>query len=110
MNIILIGFGDFPNQKSELEEVLTEGEHKVVASLDEADVVFVPHHSDELFPADKPWIAVWIKGIAARWPDLSELNNQPREIITGWKPGLILDNQRGVILRMLLKISAKNQS
>ena len=107
MKVAFLGFKDFPEQQKALEEILTNGGHKIAEKPEEAHVLMIPHHLDELFPPEKPWIAVWITGGSARIPEFKEMTNPPRDLIDGETPEWIRNTLGSVVLEVIAKIQSE---
>ncbi|GEM_PF-3821196 len=103
MKVAFIGFLGFAHQKRDLTEVLTKAGH-VVVSKKKAEVILAPHHRDWFFPRATPWIAIWVKGCAARLTELSELANAPKELIAMSPPNSLGNGQGDVLIATIKKI------
>jgi hypothetical protein len=91
MKIAFVGFSSigkedkkqktFTLHKMVLFTVLVLAGHQIVTDPKKADVLLIPHHKEEYFPENKPWIAIWLVGCNARLMDLSQLQCPPLEIV-----------------------------
>ncbi len=81
MKLAFIGFALYPRVQEEISAIVEDAGHEITRDAREADMVCIPHHMEEHFPSEKPWIAIWVLGSHAKMLELNALENPPREIV-----------------------------
>ena len=109
MKIALSGFEDFPQWWGALRWAAEE-EGSTVVGVNEADIVFVPHHLDAYFPSSRSWVGLWLKGGLLRIMDFKELSNPPGDVFSYETPQKLMDDSATIFARLEQLIQADGEA